>query len=567
MPTASATGRAIHSAYDPWHEALAWGHAQAKLCQSGEIAVVLGVGLLYHAEALRQSLPEGCSLAVVVSDLKEFRDACVTRTIDQWAGQVAWIWGNPEDMAMRLAVIGRPLRFLSYAPAARLHADTHARLESLIKQQVASHTGGQLHVAVVGPIYGGSLPIARYTVSALNELGHRVTWIDHHPHQASYQAMEALKDARHRLTMQSRFAELLGQLTLARVAEDPPDLILALAQAPFTLPVLELLRRKKFLTAMWFVENHRHLTYWQQVAGGYDFWFVIQQGTCDAALRRAGATDVSYLPLAADPSIHRPLTLTDGERATLGADVSFVGAGYANRRTVLPRLLSQEWTFKLWGNEWEGATGLEKVLQRGGTRIETETCVKVFNATKVNVNLHSFVGEGFDPDGDFVNPRTFELAACGAFQVVDRRSLLPALFTSDQMVMARSADGLVSQVRAWLRDEAGRRDVVQAARARVLAEHTYVHRMRTLLAHVGVSQPDRVGSILRGDRQAASLIARGTAPSEVLTVLQQFPKSQRTELKDVAARIRARGTASPLSRDEILILMLDEYRMETRDMV
>lgn len=68
-----------------------------------------------------------------------------------------------------------------------------------------------------------------------------------------------------------------------------------------TLPVLEHLRKKKFLTAMWFVENYRHLTYWQQMAPGYDFWFVFQQGACLDAFRQAGARQVSYLPMAADP--------------------------------------------------------------------------------------------------------------------------------------------------------------------------------------------------------------------------------------------------------------------------
>ena len=42
---------------------------------------------------------------------------------------------------------------------------------------------------------------------------------------------------------------------------------------------------------------------------------------------------------------------------------------------------------------------------------------------------------------------------------------------------------------------------------------------------------------------------------------------ERVELKDVAVRIRERGMTAVLSREDLLILMLDEYRMETRDLL
>jgi spore maturation protein CgeB len=566
-PTATALGRAIHSAYDPRREAEAWANAHASACRPGEVVIVLGVGLLYHVEALRARVSRDTTIGIIVPNVNELHDACRARPLERWINGVEWLWGSVEGMAGTLGSTGRPLRLLSYAPAAELHASVHSDLERVIRQHVAERAGGRVHVAVVGPIYGGSLPIARYTVAALEQLGHRVTWIDHSTHHASYDVMNGLKEPRHRLMLQSRLAEVLGQLTIARLAEDPPDVILALAQAPMTLPLLEHLRKKNFVTAMWFVENYRHLTYWQQIATGYDHWFVIQKQACHEALRYAGAKQINYLPMAADPAIHRPLTLTPDERNELAADVSFVGAGYSNRRQLLPRLVTQEWTFKLWGNEWDGAAALNGVLQRAGARIDTETCVKVFNGTKVNINLHSWTGEGLDPHGDFVNPRTFELAACGAFQIVDERTLLREVFTGEELVTAGRPDDLVSQVRHWLRDEAGRKQMADAARQRVLAEHTYVHRMRQLLAQIGVAQPDRVGAILQGERQAGALMEKSQSVPALIPVLAQFAPQERVELKDVAARIRARGTSAVLAREELLILMLDEYRMETRDLL
>ncbi len=564
--SARANGRWIHSAYDPIKEAQAWAEGQSY--QDGETMVVFGVGLLYHVEALCARLPRTASIVVVAPDLNVVVDAAAARVWGDWMDRVSWAWGTTEAIGEQVASAGQPLRLVTYAPAAVFYTDSHRAIETVLQRGVASKAGGQLSIAVVGPIYGGSLPIARYAVSALESLGHRVRWLDHSVHATSYHQLELLKNSQHRLTLQSKYAEMLSRITMAQLAEDPPDLVLSLAQSPLILPALEHLRRKKFLTAMWFVENYRHLTYWQQLAAGYDFWFVIQQESCISALKQAGAKDVRYLPMAADPSIHRPVELTQAERDEYGSDVSFVGAGYANRREIFPRLLGHEWIFKLWGNEWGGATGLTPVLQRNGARIDTDTCQKVFNASAVNLNLHSWGGAGFDPDGDFVNPRTFELAACGAFQLTDRRALMPALFTESEVATVSSPDDLPGEITRWLREPEGRVAMAAQARRRVLAEHTYPHRMRELLSQIGVASPDRIGSILRGTRQAGALAsAAGDAFPSVASTLRTFPSTLRVELKQLAAQIRSRGPMGTLSREDLMVLMLDEYRSETKDLV
>jgi spore maturation protein CgeB len=119
----------------------------------------------------------------------------------------------------------------------------------------------------------------------------------------------------------------------------------------------------------------------------------------------------------------------------------------------------------------------------------------------------------------------------------------------------------------WLDDPSGRRTIAEAARQRVLRQHTYGHRMKELLAAIGLQQPDRVGAILRGDRNAGALAARAESVPEFSAILRRFPPGQRVELKDVAAGIRATGAGRELKREELLVLLLDSYRAETRDLV
>ena len=91
--------------------------------------------------------------------------------------------------------------------------------------------------------------------------------------------------------------------------------------------------------------------------------------------------------------------------------------------------------------------------------------------------------------------------------------------------------------------------------------------MSELLAVIGMHQPDRIGAMVRGDRNAGVLGQRADAPPELAALLRRFPSGQRVELKDVAAQIKAKGAGRELVREELLILMLDSYRAETRDLV
>ena len=567
MPTARMQEQWLHSAYDPMKEAYTWSESVMHEIQAGETILILGVGLLYHIEALKKKVRDTQAIWVLVPDLRVLVDALTVKALDGWGEQIQWLWGDSKDVADYLSQSSPRIHMIRHEPSAAIHDQYIREFQRCLRDRVSQKQGGRLHIAVVGPIYGGSLSVARHVVPALEYLGHRVSWIDHSMHHPGYKSLEKLRDPQLRLTMQSRFGETLGIVSLAHIADDPPDLVLAMAQAPLSMPVLEQLRRKKVLTAMWFVENFRHLTYWQQVASGYDFWFVMQQKACIDALSQAGAKHVSYLPLAANPEVHRPLKCTFEEQQEFGSDVAFLGAGYPNRRLLLQSLLNHRWSFKLWGNEWENPGPLGQVLQRNGARIDSETSVKIFNCTKVNINLHSYTGEGFDPYGDSLNPRMFELAACGAFQISDTRKLLFEHFDQSMMAVIDRPEDLNSMVDRYVKDSVTREEMAEASRQHVLSHHTYVHRMKALLNEIGLHQPDRVGAVLRGDRNASSLIKKSQESPELLPLLQPFRETERVELEDIASKIRAKGPTAVLSRDELLILMMDEYRQETRDFI
>ena len=408
-------------------------------------------------------------------------------------------------------------------------------------------------ILVVLPMYGGSLPIGRYCGNALRELGHVVEYFEAPDFFSAFSALKGLRVGTDRLDyLENSFLQVVSQAILAKVETFCPDLVLAMAQAPLSRQALKRLKRDGVPTAMWFVEDREVFPYWKAFAPHYDLFAVIQKGDFAEQLAALGQHDSFYLPLAADPSVHRPLELSAVERRKCGSEISFVGAGYPNRRLAFRQLTGHD--LRIWGNDWDGETTLAPYLQKGGARIDTEEVVRIFNATTINVNLHSSVRPGvLVGDGDFVNPRTFELAACGAFQLVDRRALLPELFAEDELALFSDMPELLHGIAYYLAHPEARAEVAARGRARVLAEHTYAHRMQTLLRHAEKFM--QVKEIPPDDWRAQ------IAPqlrSEVEALLAELNLAPTVSFEDLVWTLR--GREGRLGRLETAILFLDEWK-------
>ncbi|MFW5735169.1 MAG: CgeB family protein [Oceanidesulfovibrio sp.] len=417
-----------------------------------------------------------------------------------------------------------------------------------------------LRVLAVQPLYGGSLTVGRYAVAALRELGHVVEVFEGPAFNGSFNALKSMRIASDRLdALESSFLQIVSQAVLAQVEAFEPDLVLAPAQAPLSRQALNRLRRDGVLTAMWFVEDHNLFTYWKGFAPHYDVFAVIQKEPFLSLLAEIGVEHALYLPLAGLESFHRPLELDSVEKRKYGADLSFLGAGYPNRRIAFRQLLHHD--FKIWGSDWEGDPLLATRLQRFGERIEPEEAIKIFAASKINLNLHSSVRA--DPPvghGDFVNPRTFELACCGAFQLVDERSLLGECFAGDELATFTNMESLLAAVDHYLARPEERSVMADKARRRAVRDHTYKARMRTLLAFIEERFPERLGA-KRGEGLAAwSQSVPESMRGDVLALLERLQLSRDTSFKDLVWRLRQQQGA--LSSVETAILFLDEWQKQ-----
>jgi spore maturation protein CgeB len=460
----------------PHQAAQQWAiRACGSLQSRSDPVIVFGFGGGYHLEAL---IDEGVSdLAVyepswdVLRVAMESRD--LRRVIDRL--EAMWVDEMPRNLSGDRQLMTRSLSQTVFPEA----------WEELRRGLYAARGSEKLKpsVSILGPLQGGTLPILSYVQSALVRLGIRARPLNMSPWAAGYHQVGTLIEDKFRQQVAERnYVDFLSSVAVESVTHRPVDIFICLAQAPITIKALQQLRSMGIITVLWFVEDFRRFSYWQPFAPYFDFVFTIQKEPCISAMKQAGAPQVHYLPVACDPLVHSPMSLTPEEQRRWGSPVSFVGAGYHNRQQVFASL--SHLPFKIWGTEWPVSRPFNNLVQEEGRRLAPEEYTKIFNATDININLHSSSErDGVDPFGDFVNPRTFELAAAGAFQLVDQRTLLPELFVpGEELITFNSVPELKDQIAMYLSEPDKRLQSVRKGRERALNDHTYDTRMRQMLS-------------------------------------------------------------------------------------
>ncbi|MEI2720419.1 MAG: glycosyltransferase [Gemmatimonadales bacterium] len=292
---------------------------------------------------------------------------------------------------------------------------------------------------------------------ALERLGLRVTTFDLSAKPSIFERM--------------RVGDLPRRLERA-LDEAAPDLVLTFGSAQLDEPLVDRLRgrsRARWIT--WMPDDLRTAYEASVLARPYDQIYAVGTDVAAEVADRLGRT-VDVLSVAADPSVYRPIRTKDQYRA----NVVFAGAATPRRERLLGELV--EFGLALWGPGWR-QTSLRDYCR--GEATSTGEYVRAYAGATVAVNIHHVAVEG-DPREAACNQRLFELAAMGAAQVVDERGDLARSFEAGEEVLPfRDSGELRNHVRELIENPAEAERLGQAARARALRDHTYMHRMRQLL--------------------------------------------------------------------------------------
>jgi len=330
-----------------------------------------------------------------------------------------------------------------------------------------------MRILVVGAVSGATVDIGSSLAYAFTDVGEECHFLDFSEYQ---QELRTLSGVRGDVDMH-RFLIKLQTRLLEEVLLFNPAHIIGLAQSPLNnMEVLDSFRKSGIRLSYWFLEDYRLFQYWRKIAPKFDNFFTIQKSRIFKELKDLGCDNGYYLAAAFDDL---PSSIEASDKSIDAAPLlSFVGAPYRNRINMFNDLKLPE--LEIYGEGWDG---LNTAVKIGDRRITPSERRHIYVNSKINLNLHSSShGEG-DWNGDFVNPRTFEIAGLGGFQLTDARELLPLHFDlKNEIPVFKSASSMLEAIRYFANNESERNEIASNARTRVLKEHTYRHRAMEMLS-------------------------------------------------------------------------------------
>ncbi|WP_010271051.1 CgeB family protein [Paenibacillus senegalensis] len=309
-----------------------------------------------------------------------------------------------------------------------------------------------------------------------------VTTGKHYPYSPLDQA---ITQALQKMTVQLQVAPPTADI-LPLVNQMMPDLVLVLEGMGFPLSMVHQIREKGIQTAIWLTDDPYYTDITGRLARYYTHVFTLELSCLDF-YRQLGCPSVHYLPLGVNPSVFMPKPVDGRQRW----EASFIGSGYWNRihffNKVLPQLSKRKLVISGWW--WDRLKRYKRYRSRIrlGTWMGPEQTASFYSGSQIVINLHrSPDDESYNLNGRkipalSVNPRTFEIAACAAFQLSDERADLASLYVpGEEMVTYSSPEDFLAKVDHYLRHPEERSRIALRAMQRTLRDHTYEARLQRM---------------------------------------------------------------------------------------
>ncbi len=161
-----------------------------------------------------------------------------------------------------------------------------------------------------------------------------------------------------------------------------------------------------------------------------------------------------------------------------------------------------------------------------------------------------------NPNGDFLNPRVYEILACGGFQLVDRRRYMEGIFEDGKdLVVFDTVDDLRKKIKYYLANEEERLSIAAHGRETVVKNHTYERRIREMMNIILMGSYDQIKSKLETRRHnIAELLKETEGNKELHDLIMKFSDKKSLSIREMVERIKSEK--GRLSKSEAMILML-----------
>lgn len=266
-----------------------------------------------------------------------------------------------------------------------------------------------------------------------------------------------------------------------------PDLVLALNSVEcLGVGQVDAIRGMGIRTAVWFTDDPYYSNVTGDIAVHYDDVFTLEEA-CVSFYQGRGCSRVHHLPFGANTAYYAPKR-ADPKYAS---DICFIGSAFQGRAALFDRIAPylRDKSVFIAGYWWDRMANYAMLADkiRLGTWISPEETAMYYNSAKIVINLHRAIDDETNQNplgipARSVNPRSFEIGACAAFQLTDTREQTAAAFVPDaEVAVYSSPEELIEKADYYLSRDEERREMALRSFSRTMREHTYPRRVRQLL--------------------------------------------------------------------------------------
>lgn len=344
--------------------------------------------------------------------------------------------------------------------------------------------------------------IDNFIIESLKEMGHEVKVYDIFARAnmlITYMAAYAKKNNLNNAQLVALLDERAAADLPLEVIEFKPDLVLHIV-GRLTPRVLKALKELKTKTAIWFLDDPQEVDKTSKMGLLYDHVFTVESACVDAH-RQAGSKDAEFLPLGCMPSIDKKMEVEDKYKS----DICFIGVPFPRRVEIFDALADflKNYNVKIIGggpaigsaqDPWMWKRKLKRldVLDKFivDEIVQPRDSAKYYNGAKINLNIHRAAVDDRFASGNkngiipqSVSGRTFEIAGCGGFQLIDqeRPNYKKHFEENKEIVSFSDLEDFKKKVDYYLAHDEERKKIGEAAQKRAYAEHTYKNRIEFLL--------------------------------------------------------------------------------------
>ncbi len=336
-----------------------------------------------------------------------------------------------------------------------------------------------MKILIVRPWGKTAFELGGYCKNAFTEIGHDADLFTYNDERISSRLPFLRKIER----------AIIGKALIKKISDFKPQFILVIKGDRIPLEIIREIKEKfKLPVANYWIDDPDSIDVSRKISPNYDYFFTNDPDAVQVH-KESGCSHVKFLSFGFLPDLHKKIQLSEEEHKEYESEICFAGSVSEGRIKVLEEL--SNFNLKIWSPRYVYSFKKEYQIEKNklpsssplyskftDRAVWNEELVKVYNASKIVLNIHS-------PQTVPIM-RDFEVTGCGAFLMTDDARSLKTMFNpGEEIIFYKNIEELKDLVKFYLSHSREREEIARKGNLRAHRDHTYARRMEELISFTG----------------------------------------------------------------------------------